>query len=337
MEFCSTSISRESAATSGIFTGGAADQVWLGKYTTCDQCCVVGCPEGATPEPGDPCSEGYVDPNPGCNAEYPTPDDFTPIADGEVICGMAGTYDGDTLRDTDWYRYELTDPCAVVRAKVKAEFAPEVMLVVGQCFSDSWCGEEQKYVLAYSQATGGPCEYATAAAPLLGPNYYYIMVSCRGVGVPCETPYTLEIEKLPAGWCTIAGDGELCSQAVCLALGGTWEDASGAPCCYEGSCAPVTEEQCAAADGHFKGYGKSCGDEQMCECMARGDANCDGAVNGYDIDPFVFALTNPRGWDLVYPCDINCATDINQDGVVNGYDIDPFVQCLTAGGCPGEP
>jgi hypothetical protein len=63
----------------------------------------------------------------------------------------------------------------------------------------------------------------------------------------------------------------------------------------------------------------------------RGDCNCDGAVNVFDIDPFVLALTNPAAYALAYPsCDILSA-DINGDGVVNAFDIDPFVLLLTGG------
>jgi hypothetical protein len=62
-----------------------------------------------------------------------------------------------------------------------------------------------------------------------------------------------------------------------------------------------------------------------------GDLDCDGQVNGYDIDPFVLALTSPESYEAAYPdCDIMNA-DCNGDGVVNGYDIDPFVLLLTGG------
>jgi hypothetical protein len=284
------------------------NKVWLGKDTTCDECCVVYCPEGGTPEPGDPCSDGYVDPNPGCLADNPGTDDFTPIADGEVICGMAGTYDGDTLRDTDWYRYEMTDELAIIKAKVKGEFMPQVDLLVGQCFSDTWCSEEVRYTLTYSTAAANPCEFAVASAPLQGPNFYYIFVSLYGMA-PCTTPYTLEIEKDPAGCCHVGEDQGLTSEAYCLALGGTWEE--GVPC---GGVPP---------------------------CKERADSNCDDLVNGFDIDPFVLALTNPDGpggWAETYgdQCQFLCANDINCDGLVNGFDIDPFVQCLT-GNCPPCP
>jgi hypothetical protein len=61
----------------------------------------------------------------------------------------------------------------------------------------------------------------------------------------------------------------------------------------------------------------------------RGDLNCDGAVDGYDIDPFVLALTDPAAYAAAHPdCDYMLA-DVNGDGAVNGYDIDPFVGVLT--------
>ncbi len=63
-----------------------------------------------------------------------------------------------------------------------------------------------------------------------------------------------------------------------------------------------------------------------------GDANCDGAVNFDDIDPFVAALTGPAAWAAALggaPCDYLCANDVNADGAVNFDDIDPFVAVLS--------
>ncbi len=68
-----------------------------------------------------------------------------------------------------------------------------------------------------------------------------------------------------------------------------------------------------------------------CERALLGDMNCDGAVNAFDIDPFVLAVANPAGYQAAYPnCDIMNG-DINGDGVVNAFDIDPFVLLLTGG------
>jgi len=61
----------------------------------------------------------------------------------------------------------------------------------------------------------------------------------------------------------------------------------------------------------------------------KGDLNCDGVVNNFDIDPFVLALTDPAGYKAKYPnCDIMNG-DCNGDGVVDNFDIDPFVKLLT--------
>ncbi|MCH8807363.1 MAG: hypothetical protein IH986_14945, partial [Planctomycetes bacterium] len=65
-----------------------------------------------------------------------------------------------------------------------------------------------------------------------------------------------------------------------------------------------------------------------------GDLNCDGALNGGDIDPFFLALGDPAAYALAFPnCDAALA-DMNGDGRVNGGDIDPFFACLGGGVCP---
>ncbi|MCG3127752.1 MAG: hypothetical protein CHACPFDD_02624 [Phycisphaerae bacterium] len=59
----------------------------------------------------------------------------------------------------------------------------------------------------------------------------------------------------------------------------------------------------------------------------RGDANCDGSINGFDVDPFVDVLTGGSS-----PCS-PVAVDVNGDGSANGFDVDGFVDILT-GVCP---
>lgn len=49
------------------------------------------------------------------------------------------------------------------------------------------------------------------------------------------------------------------------------------------------------------------------------DANCDGSINGFDVDPFVELLLGQGA-----PCS-PCAGDINDDGSVNGFDVDGLV------------
>jgi len=60
-----------------------------------------------------------------------------------------------------------------------------------------------------------------------------------------------------------------------------------------------------------------------------GDMNCDGTVGFADINAFVLALTNPGGYDDLYPgCPI-LNGDINGDGTFGFADINPFVMLLT--------
>ncbi|MGE0478849.1 MAG: beta strand repeat-containing protein [Phycisphaerae bacterium] len=70
---------------------------------------------------------------------------------------------------------------------------------------------------------------------------------------------------------------------------------------------------------------------QVVADSAIGDMNCDCALNNFDIDPFVLAITNPAAYAAAFPgCDVNLA-DINGDGRVDNFDIDPFVALLTGG------
>ncbi|MBU0638438.1 MAG: hypothetical protein KKB50_06195 [Planctomycetes bacterium] len=69
----------------------------------------------------------------------------------------------------------------------------------------------------------------------------------------------------------------------------------------------------------------------VCEGLA-GDVNCDGAINGFDIDAFVLVLgATPPGFQEyydVYPLCDHMRADCNGDGEVNGFDIDSFVLLL---------
>ncbi|MBK8913789.1 MAG: hypothetical protein IPM64_04160 [Phycisphaerales bacterium] len=65
----------------------------------------------------------------------------------------------------------------------------------------------------------------------------------------------------------------------------------------------------------------------------RGDMNCDGVFNNFDIDPFVLAVVDPVGYAIAYPgCD-PLHGDLDDSGALNNFDIDPFVTCLVSG-CP---
>jgi hypothetical protein len=76
-------------------------------------------------------------------------------------------------------------------------------------------------------------------------------------------------------------------------------------------------------------YNEARGIQIMVEPTSLGDLNCDGAVDAFDIDPFVLALTDPAGYAAAWPDCHRMLADINGDGVVNAFDIDPFVELLT--------
>ena len=52
------------------------------------------------------------------------------------------------------------------------------------------------------------------------------------------------------------------------------------------------------------------------------DANCDGEINAFDIEPFLGLLF---AGDL--PC-LACTGDVNGDGNIDAFDIEPFLGCL---------
>ncbi len=62
-------------------------------------------------------------------------------------------------------------------------------------------------------------------------------------------------------------------------------------------------------------------------CSA-GDANCDGAIDAFDVEPFILALTDPNGYATRYPdCAVECS-DVNGDGAVDAFDIEAFIDLL---------
>ncbi len=67
---------------------------------------------------------------------------------------------------------------------------------------------------------------------------------------------------------------------------------------------------------------------------AAGDANCDGSVDFFDIDPFLDALFEPESYTCAYCGRSICTVDVDCSGAVDFFDIDPFLQCLFAACAP---
>jgi hypothetical protein len=81
--------------------------------------------------------------------------------------------------------------------------------------------------------------------------------------------------------------------------------------------------------------------DDPCAAYLLGDSDGSGAVNNFDIDAFVLAISNPEAYTTTF-CDGNpactqCRNDLDGSGAVNNFDIDPFVDCLNNLPAPGEP
>ncbi|QOJ13381.1 MAG: hypothetical protein HRU75_01455 [Planctomycetia bacterium] len=82
----------------------------------------------------------------------------------------------------------------------------------------------------------------------------------------------------------------------------------------------------------------------LCGQTLVGDANCDGSVNNFDIDPFVAGIldplspTPPSGYAPSADCWNRrlCWGDVSGDALFNNFDIDPFVACIISSPLPGE-
>jgi hypothetical protein len=84
-------------------------------------------------------------------------------------------------------------------------------------------------------------------------------------------------------------------------------------------------------DGNFEAWRV-----ELTPPILRGDANCDGAVDFFDIDPFLLALFDLPNYQATY-CDGSLvAADVDCSGAIDFFDIDPFLSCLFST-CPPCP
>ncbi len=82
------------------------------------------------------------------------------------------------------------------------------------------------------------------------------------------------------------------------------------------------------------GFGTFTDTWEMTRCAFLGDMNCDGSINGADIDPFFLALGDPPAYSAAFPeCNINNG-DMNCDQAVNGADIDIFFAWMAGNSGP---
>jgi hypothetical protein len=81
--------------------------------------------------------------------------------------------------------------------------------------------------------------------------------------------------------------------------------------------------------------------EDPCAGFLLGDSDGSGAVNNFDIDAFVLAISNPPAYIAQFcggdPQCWLCRNDLDGSTAVNNFDIDPFVDCLNNLPAPGQP
>lgn len=93
---------------------------------------------------------------------------------------------------------------------------------------------------------------------------------------------------------------------------------------------PTTDTwTCVNRGGMVCGIGRtSPGTSSALAVCLRGDANCDGSVNNFDIDAFVLAITDAGNYVVATDCPSTLVVDCNADQATNNFDIDAFVQLL---------
>ena len=126
------------------------------------------------------------------------------------------------------------------------------------------------------------------------------------VMVLCLAP-SVFAQDFDLSWHTIDGGGEMFTSGGDFELSG----AIGQP------------DAGAMIGGDFElvgGFWAITGDSPPCDPC---DMNCDGAVNAFDIEPFLDLMFSP----MPMPCN-TCTGDVNGDGNVDAFDIEPFLECL---------
>jgi hypothetical protein len=89
------------------------------------------------------------------------------------------------MRDTDWYRIEVTGP-SLLDYEVQGGAMTQIAILDGS----RGCPD---YDVVCGSVFGGPCDRISCRA-LVPPGTYFLFVAPRNfVGVPCGTPYVLRL------------------------------------------------------------------------------------------------------------------------------------------------
>jgi len=143
--------------------------------------CDVVCPAEGIPE-GEPiCYDGYIDNyNGGCNSD---PYVFQDINCNTIICGTSGVYDANYNRDTDWFRFQVSE--GTLTWKVVAEF-PVLIFII----AESDCANPN----ILGSATAPKCDTAVLSM-YVAAGVYWLWVGPSDWGnYPCGLEYVGIVE-----------------------------------------------------------------------------------------------------------------------------------------------
>jgi len=143
-------------------------------------CDPYACPPGAFLENEPTCYEGYVDAtNVGCNGTAGYIFQYPPFP--TAICGESGNYDTNTMRDMDWFEFNIMDPMDL-EVCMCADFQGRIWILDGNG------GCAGAYTIVTDTVPAGFKTCITASGIL--PGTYYVIFSIDGwIDVPCGSVY----------------------------------------------------------------------------------------------------------------------------------------------------
>jgi hypothetical protein len=214
---------------------GAYDEAAVGTYSLQVLCpagsCTVTCPGGSVQETPLHCTApDPADPNNGCNGTA-APFRFQDITCGQTVCGRGSRPDG-ANRDTDWYRFQITQPSTVTWSAT-AEFPVQVNLL-------SLTGNTCPVAANIIATTAAPCVPATVTTTL-NPGFYVAFVAHQATGTTACGATSDYVATLT------------CTSAV-----------PGACCHLDGTCTVELHPTCQSLHGFYQGDGTACGDVVCC-------------------------------------------------------------------------
>lgn len=195
-DFCGLQSQLDFPATAGqtYYIGVDAYGSDCGSYTlnvtSAGGACDPSCPDGALLEGEPDCYDGYEDhTNGGCNSDPQIWGLICP-QDGEhaVLCGTSGNYNGDTTRDTDWFRCYGTG--GEMTATVCADFPVQLIFIYGLDCNNP----------VYDIITGSPLQEVSLTRTVAMGDEAWIWVGTQTFGgTPCGAPYLLTMDGIYAG------------------------------------------------------------------------------------------------------------------------------------------